>query len=129
MDIFCLGICVYELLTLKGLPPEDKSELEYRRDLAKGWRPLFHLKACWKLLFSSNYCQSACDPLLYFSVQDVNYPLLLNLFMEQCWEQDYTKRPSALVLKQFLEGGTEISVQKYAVMFLGIYSIELLYCY
>ena len=44
--------------------------------------------------------------------------------MEQCWEQDYTKRPSALILKQFLEGGTGISVKKYALMFLVIFILS-----
>ena len=44
VDIFCLAICLYELLTLKGLPPEDFSEHEYRSKLASGWRPLFHSK-------------------------------------------------------------------------------------
>ena len=43
-DIFSLGTCLYELMSLRPLPPKDLSEGEYRNMLKIGKRPGFSTK-------------------------------------------------------------------------------------
>ena len=42
VDIFTLGSCLYELMTLRCLPPDDISEMEYKHMLQSGKRPQFY---------------------------------------------------------------------------------------
>ena len=42
--MFCLGSCLYELMTLRGLPPADISQPEYSIMLQSGKRAQFHAK-------------------------------------------------------------------------------------
>ncbi len=46
----------------------------------------------------------------YF-LQDAFYPLLIFQFLEECWQQDYSRRPSAAGLNKTLSSLTGISVQ------------------
>ena len=42
--MFCLGSCLYELMSLRGLPPADISQPEYSVMLQSGKRAQFHAK-------------------------------------------------------------------------------------
>lgn len=44
VDIFSLGTCLYELMSLRPLPPKDISEGEYKNMLKIGKRPGFSTK-------------------------------------------------------------------------------------
>ena len=44
VDIFYLGTCLYELMSLRPLPPADISEAEYRNMLKMGKRASFSTK-------------------------------------------------------------------------------------
>ena len=39
MDIFTLGSCLYEMMTLHHLPPRNMSQPEYKNMLVMGKRP------------------------------------------------------------------------------------------
>ena len=41
VDIFSLGITLYELMTLQSLPPRDVSPFEFDSDIKDGIRPAF----------------------------------------------------------------------------------------
>ena len=42
VDIFTLGSCLYEFMTLRCLPPDDISEIEYKHMLQSGKKPQFY---------------------------------------------------------------------------------------
>lgn len=44
VDIFYLGTCLYELMSLRPLPPADVSEAEYKNMLKMGKRASFSTK-------------------------------------------------------------------------------------
>ena len=54
VDIFALGSCLYELLTLRGLPPSDISEPEYKHMLQAGKRAQFYSKV---YTYGTLYCK------------------------------------------------------------------------
>ena len=43
VDIFCLASCLFELMTLRGLPPRGMSEQDFKGMIKKGKRPKFHV--------------------------------------------------------------------------------------
>ena len=44
VDIFTLGSCLYELMSLRGLPPIEINEAEYKHMLQTGNRAQFYAK-------------------------------------------------------------------------------------
>ena len=49
-DIFSLGTCLYELMSLRSLPPRDMTEAEYKNMLMMGKRAGFSTMVCTDLL-------------------------------------------------------------------------------
>jgi len=49
VDIFSLGITLYELMTLQLLPPPEVNSLEFDSDIREGIRPRF-IEVCIQLV-------------------------------------------------------------------------------
>lgn len=81
-------------MTLRGLPPSDIGEPEYKNMLVAGKRAQFYARviySCFELWIYN---------LLWYllNYQDTLYPLFFFQFLEDCWHQEHFKRPSALSL-------------------------------
>jgi hypothetical protein len=85
-DIFYLGTCLYELMSLRPLPPTDISEAEYKNMLKMGKRA-------------------------GFSTKDTPYPSFLYQLLEESWQQEQFGRPSAELLHLALMELTGLSVR------------------
>ncbi|XP_065917168.1 leucine-rich repeat serine/threonine-protein kinase 1-like isoform X2 [Dysidea avara] len=77
VDIYSLGILLYEVMTLRKLPPEGTS-LEYGSDIIAGKRP-------------------------GFLPEDPKYPLPLIECLRSCWSQKYTQRPTAKKIEEIFQ--------------------------
>lgn len=78
-------------MTLRGLPPGDIGEPEYKNMLLSGKRAQFYAKV------SSVYLTVDIVSTV-LTAQDPLYPLLYFQFLEDCWHQEHFKRPSAATL-------------------------------
>eukprot|EP00731_Ephydatia_muelleri_P024118 Em0016g389a len=84
VDIFMLGTCLYEILSLRGLPPSNLSEMEYKNFILSGQRPQFHCK-------------------------DPAYPLVMYQVLQECWQHELYNRPTAASLKAGIEAHTGLA--------------------
>ena len=79
-------------MTLRGLPPSDIGEPEYKNMLIAGKRAQFFAKVtlllCLVLVIFNCYA-------VLLTQQDPLYPVFLFQFLEDCWHQEHFKRPSA----------------------------------
>ena len=67
VDIFSLGVSVYELMTLRELPPEGIHPASFDTELEKGRRPQFiSVVSFLKLVFYKDICGVLFMKLFYF---------------------------------------------------------------
>lgn len=88
-------------MTLRGLPPHGMSEQDFKMMIKKGDRPLFHINVCIIIVTAISST--------FYLLQDPSYPLPLYLCLGQCWQQEHSRRPSAVKLRQFLSQVTGVS--------------------
>ncbi|XP_065916792.1 leucine-rich repeat serine/threonine-protein kinase 1-like isoform X1 [Dysidea avara] len=80
VDIFSLGMTIYELMTLQVLPPLSIKSQEFDWNIRNGLRPS-----------------------ILTEEENPNYPIILKELVVNCWAQEYAARPTAQEIVSILQ--------------------------